>query len=139
MVCHLALAAAVRLVRSVRLSRWRWSLGRLEPANAGSMSGRVHAQRARLVAGAIEEAAQRMPEPPKCLPKAVAMQWLLAAMGLPSRLVIAFHATDRDSEHGYHAWVEHGDAMVMGVCDRLAYRPVLVLTQGSRSAALGRR
>ena len=120
------------LVRNVRLSRWRWTLGRIDAASASSDGDDDH--RADILASAIERAAERLPFDSKCLPRAVALQWRLRMAGIASRMVIAFHAIDRSGEHGFHAWVEHSGEMIIGACDRAVYRPALTLSQGNTAA-----
>ncbi len=67
----------------------------------------------------------------------MAVQWLLAKAQLPSRLVIAMErqgstataGIDQAPSDAFHAWVELGDRMVIGLCERQNYRPVLVFSQ----------
>lgn len=120
------------LVRHVRLSRWRWTLGRIDAPCASST--RADGPRAEILASAIERAAERLPFDSKCLTRAVALQWRLRMAGIASRLVIAFHTIDRSGGHGFHAWVEQGGEMIIGACDRAVYRPALTLSQGNTAA-----
>lgn len=69
----------------------------------------------------VERAANRLPGRSKCLPKAMALQWILRRNAIASRLVIAIHKTDRQHDHSFHAWVEVGGEMVIGHCDRASY------------------
>lgn len=82
-----------------------------------------------LVARLVERAATKLPGTTKCLPRAMVVQWLLRRRGIASILVIAVHARDRSTEHGYHAWVEHHGDFVIGDCDRAEYRPIMAYRQ----------
>jgi hypothetical protein len=127
------LIVARLLVRHVRLSHWRATLGKITPTSdivsTSAPSGRAP-RAARLLASAVERGAELLPFDSKCLPRAAALQWLLRASRMPSHLVIAFHAAERDQEHGFHAWVEQDGHILIGACDRLQYRPAMVLVQG---------
>ncbi|WP_095012040.1 lasso peptide biosynthesis B2 protein [Tsuneonella mangrovi] len=131
-----ALGAAWVLVKTVRLSIWRESLGRsIDPAEPWPVRRPVEAglADASRIARHVERAAAWLPFAGKCLPRAVACQWLLQALGIPSRLVIAHHRNDRSGEHAFHAWVEHNGAFVTGECDRADYEPVMAFVQGDAS------
>jgi hypothetical protein len=79
------------------------------------------------VASCVERAATRLPGLSRCLPKAVALQWLLLRQSIHASTVIAFKIGDRSGEDAYHAWVELDGEMLMGQCERSAYRPIMVL------------
>lgn len=127
----LFLVAAWLLVRGMRLSRWRWTLGRIDDTSPLPATGSRSTSSAKELAQSVERAAVHLPFAGKCLPQAVALQWRLRLAGIPSRLVIAFHVVDRRADHGYHAWVEHAGMMVIGVCDRSVYQPAMSLSQGA--------
>lgn len=115
------------LVRHVRLGRWRASLGfPIVTTNAPPPTGRL--AEAQGLARTVERAATRLPGDSKCLPRAMALQWMLRRRAIPSRLVIAVAAKSASDPH--HAWTECDGAMLVGACDRDAYRPLLVLAQG---------
>lgn len=129
-----ALAMARILVRFVPLSLWRNSIGRaLSGKDIGSRrlteSLTQELRVAALLARRIERAAIRLPGHSKCLPKAVAMQWMLRLHGISSRLVIAIHRYDRSGDHAYHAWVEIAGVQVIGICDRAQYSSVASFEQ----------
>jgi hypothetical protein len=135
------LTAARLLVRLAGFKVWRPTLGRIvppEPNRAQSAAPTtIHpvppepgTRCARRVALAVERAACLLPFPTKCLPRAVAVQWMLGLRGVPSTLAIAAHATDRTGEHAFHAWVERQGHFVIGHCDRAAYRALLRLSRG---------
>lgn len=99
-----------------------------ESPPAEAFDGPRHAH-ARLLAGCVERAAERLPGTSKCLPKAVALQVLLRLAGIPSRLVIAFHVTDRTGPDAYHAWTEVCGEMLVGECNRAEYRSIMTFDQ----------
>jgi len=144
----LALGAAVLAVRSGRLDLWRRSLGTVREsdearrptqgharhidalpnvADAAGVSGLAIAQQ---TGARVARAARLLPIEAKCLPRAVAAQWLLRLRGIPSSLIIAIHVSDRTGEHAYHAWVETDGAFVIGHCERSDYRAVMTIDQG---------
>lgn len=77
----------------------------------------------------VDRAAQWLPGTSKCLPRAAALQWLLRREGIPSALVIAFRLADRAGVDAFHAWTETCGEMLVGQCDRAAYRPIMALYQ----------
>lgn len=129
------------LIRFRPMSRWRESLGKVSTQDlaqgypADSASEETLREASRHVRR-TERAIRRLPYHPKCLPQAMALHWSLKSAGIPSRLIIAMQRelkAEQDSssalalngEDRYHAWVELGDAMLIGQCDRKSYRPVL--------------
>lgn len=125
-----ALAAARIMVRWVPFSLWRRVLGQVveQPTDRTAM-GSSDLALACFLARRVERAAQRLPGTSKCLPQAMALQWLMRRAGMPSRLVIALHRHDRASEHTFHAWVEIGGNMLIGHCERELYSPVATFDQ----------
>lgn len=116
------------LVKTVSLGRLRSLLAARAavPANAA-----YDARAARMVGRRVDRAAMRLPLRTKCLARAVTTFWLLARRRLAARLVIAVHRHDRSGEHAFHAWVEHGDEIVIGHCDRGEYAAVMTLGGGA--------
>jgi len=113
MVC---LCLARFLVAFVSFGRWRQSLGTPVSPNAAvePLSGE-DLQRARRLAGLVERGAARLPIATKCLPRAMALTWLLIRSGLPSRLKIAVRPPSvRAVSNDLHAWVEVGGETVIG-------------------------
>lgn len=136
-------------IRFQSMSRWQDSLGWLQAAPPSTSvplpqiasdkmrTATAHARR-------TERAADRLPYSPKCLPQAMALQWSLRSAGIASSLVVAMRKQDaeppsnstytavEDSEAAlvfsvedrYHAWVQCGDVMLIGQCERSEYRPV---------------
>ena len=127
----LYLAKARFVVRFFAFSRWRGSLGRLLETSGDQARSSpppdldvTSLSEARAMARRVERAANRLPGESKCLPKAMALQWMMQRAGLPSRLVIAIHRYERANEDTYHAWVEVSREMLIGQCDRLEYAGV---------------
>lgn len=121
------LVVARLLVRWLPLSSWRASLGDLvEGDEASDLPALAQAQlaQARALARRVDRAVMRLPGRSKCLPQAVALHWLLRSEAIASRLVIAIHRHDRAGDHAYHAWVECGGEIVIGLCDRESYSSV---------------
>jgi hypothetical protein len=120
------------LVKGVRLSRWRRTLGRPVAADENvSLPCEAAAQaKPRALAASISRADWRLPLPTKCLARAVALQWRLRLSGFPSLLVIAVHRSDRNGQEAFHAWVEREEEILIGQCDRAAYRPIMLFAQG---------
>ena len=121
------------LIRCSPMSRWRGSLGRLVEHDTPKHNHSIGADQLRaaaVLARRVERGAARFPTEPKCLPQAMALQWLLGATGADSRLVIAMQREAERSEgadeHAFHAWVEWGDQMLIGLCDPSDYRKVLI-------------
>ena len=122
------LTLAVVLVRWVPLGWWRGTLGTVCSDNGLPPAGSpLDAPLARRLIGRIEQATRRLPFRVKCLPRAVALQWLLRWKGQPGALVVAVHRRDRTSEDAYHAWIEHDGAMLIGHCDASEYQPLMVI------------
>ena len=127
----LYLTKARFVVRFLAFSRWRGSLGTLleMPRDQACSSpppdlDATSISQARAIARRVERAANRLPGESKCLPKAMALQWMMQRAGLPSRLVIAIHRYERASNDTYHAWVEVSQEMLIGHCDRSDYAGV---------------
>ena len=119
------------LVRFVPLGRWRDTLGTSIGLPVIAETGSEPQPTALSCARAVGRAAARLPGTSKCLPQAMALQWMLARRGMSSLLVIAI-VKDRAHADGdeYHAWVEQGGRMIIGECERSAYQPIIRVLQG---------
>jgi hypothetical protein len=96
------------LVALVPFARWRTSLGSTVP-RAGS---EVEAKR---LADDIEWAAKRLPFETKCLPRAMALSWMLRRNRINHSVVIAVRPSElRNSADALHAWVEVDGARILG-------------------------
>lgn len=127
------------LVRFVRLSAWRGSIGVIvDPEQALAQDVQALGPEARANAGAVawqvERACGRLPGTSRCLPRAVAFCWLLRRKNIPLVLVIAMHKFDRTGEHAYHAWVEAGGEMLIGHCERDDYHALMAFGAGRPTA-----
>lgn len=116
----LLLTLARLLVALFRLKLWRGLLGdTLESAGTGEPP----TARAQALAAAVERGAARLPFACKCLPRAMALHWMLRRRGLPSELVITvldptYRGAKDDGGEDLHAWVEAGEAILIGAIDR---------------------
>lgn len=100
------LCRARLLVAMVPFSRWRGSLGGAGPARLPE---------ARHSAKVIEWAAARLPFASKCLPRAMALSWMLRRAGVGHTVVVAARPADsRGSDDDLHAWVEVGGERILG-------------------------
>jgi len=112
------LVLARLLVLAVPFSRWRLSLGGVEcPGDtAEPLVGRDDAQRmASQLAGHVERAAWRLPFAIKCLPKAMALSWMLRRAAVQHCVVIAARPMKRrEPGDALHAWVEVSGKIVIG-------------------------
>lgn len=122
------LIASRAVVRLMPFRLLRWTLGGWNNGNAGNAPGLENStidSTALASARRVERAAYRLPGESRCLPKAIALHWMLRRGGMPSRIVVAVHRHDRSADHAYHAWVEHAGRMLIGACDRDEYRSVM--------------
>jgi len=88
------------LIAFARFDRWRATLG---------LDGPVRIADARYCAALVEWAATRQPIEFKCLPRAMALSWMLRRRRLGHTVVIAVRpAGERGSRDDLHAWVEVG-------------------------------
>jgi hypothetical protein len=102
-----ALVKARLTVAWVPFERWRNSLG----ATRGSQPG----AQARQLAADIEWAAKKLPFDTKCLPRAMALSWMLRRRGILHAIVFAVRPREmRDSGDALHAWVEVEGVPILG-------------------------
>ena len=105
------------LIAAVPFRRWRRSLGSSGAACAAAPPRGREADlaKARQLASQVDRAAWRLPFECKCLPRAMALSWLLQRKGVPHDVVIAIRPADaRDSAESLHAWLEVAGATVIG-------------------------
>ena len=70
---------------------------------------------ARKLAADVEWAARRLPFGTKCLPRAMALSWMLRGKSLPNTVVIAVRPNQlRQSPDALHAWVEVEGETILG-------------------------
>ena len=102
-----SLAVARILVAALPFNYWRRTLGF---ANHSVEHGR-----ARLWASHVEWAARRSPFATKCLPRAMALSWILRRRRIGHTIVFAVRPADlRDGRDALHAWVEAGGRTIIG-------------------------
>ncbi|MBK6454749.1 MAG: lasso peptide biosynthesis B2 protein [Gemmatimonadetes bacterium] len=65
----------------------------------------------RRIGWAVATAARHLPWKPVCLPQAVAAQWMLRRIGIPSTLYLGI---DPNGNYDAHAWVRAGAEIVTG-------------------------
>ena len=98
------------MIALVPFARWRDSLG--GEAQPGKEESLADGQR---LARHVESAARRLPFATPCLPRAMALSWLLRKRKIPHVLVFAARPTElRNRADALHAWVEVGDTKVIG-------------------------
>jgi hypothetical protein len=103
------LCRAQLLVSWIPFSRWRDTLGSAAPEQPQS------ADPAKRLAADVEWAAKRLPFPTKCLPRAMALSWMLRRRKLAHTVVVAVRPSElRHSADALHAWVEIGGERIIG-------------------------
>ena len=115
----IALLVARTLVARVPLRRWRARLGRPvtpPPESAGRpLDANLAARR---LARAVERGAARLPGDSLCLPRAMALHWLLARRGLGGVLHLGVRAgSRRGGLDDLHAWVTREGEVLIGASD----------------------
>jgi hypothetical protein len=79
----------------------------------------------------VERACQRLPGTSKCLPRAMALHWMLRRRSRPSQLVIAvLPQQDRGAIEDLHAWVASGEEILIGALDA-PFRPLVRFGSGN--------
>lgn len=114
------LLVAKLLVGSLRFGLWRGLLGSLVAAPAGGAAAELD----RSLAAAVERATARLPGEAKCLPRAIALHWMMRRRGRAGQLVIAALPGDaRGGLDDLHAWVEVGGEILIGNLSK-PFRPL---------------
>lgn len=104
------LCAARILVATVPFRIWRKGLGR-----SGTAAAAPDPVAARRFAAQVNRAGSRLPFTTKCLPRAMALSWLLQYAGSPHRLVLAVRPPElRGGDDALHAWIEVDGHIVLG-------------------------
>lgn len=120
------LLTARLLVALVPFRYWRPSLGRIVAAPQ-AMAG---TEASLPVLRAHRQAVKRLPITVKCLPQAMALQWMLRRRALASVLTIAtLPRAGRSTLDDLHAWVSSAGGVLVGE-SALPYVPVLHLQSG---------
>lgn len=120
------LCLARLLIAIVPLRWWRRTLGQVSRDMSPPTAGPALRDAVRL-ASHVERAAERLPFETRCLPRAMALAWLLRRAGLGYCLVIAIRPQGRREEaDGLHAWVDYDGVTVLGELPG-PWQPVLAL------------
>jgi hypothetical protein len=123
------LIVARALVAWVPFRWWRSSLGAMQDPKFGDAVALIPSQAAaaRAVARALERADSRLPLHFKCLPRAMATQWMLRRRSIPAAVVLGvLVAESRGTINDLHAWVTTGNCVLIGELQD-AHVPVLRL------------
>ena len=106
-----ALGWARLVVAAMPFERWRTSLG----GEAGKLAREPRPKEARRLAAQVEWAAKLLPLPTKCLPRAMALSWILRRKRIGHVVVFAVRPTQmRGSKDDLHAWIEVAGEAVLG-------------------------
>lgn len=110
-----ALCQARLLIRWVPFERWRRSLGPLADSFGRPPTPDEPLAEGRRFAAVIERAALRLPFPTKCLPRAIALSWMLRDRGIGHAVVFAVRRAElRPAADRLHAWVEIDREKILG-------------------------
>ena len=105
-----ALCWARLMVATVPFNRWSDTLG----GSANSTPGILTAE-ARRLAAHVDWAARFLPFPTKCLPRAMALSWLLRSREIGHTLVFAVRPQEqRGTGDQLHAWIEIESEKIIG-------------------------
>ncbi|GAC1612428.1 MAG: hypothetical protein NVS3B27_03860 [Novosphingobium sp.] len=112
------LIVARLLVSFVQFGRWRGALGRVVHS-AGSIgvnpADRQPVALDRYLSRVVDRAASRLPFEYRCLPRAMALHWMLTRRGRQTTLVIGVLPGPRRGQlDDLHAWVELGGEVLIG-------------------------
>lgn len=112
------LVVARLLVSFVQFGRWRGALGRVVPAAGSSGAATTTREPApldRYLSRVVDRVALRLPFEYRCLPRAMALHWMLTRRGRPTTLVIGVLPGPRRGQlDDLHAWVELGGEVLIG-------------------------
>lgn len=109
------LCRARLLVALVPFHRWRDTLGSTAKAPEGERFSARSLAQARRLARHVDRAAAWLPFATKCLPRAMALSWMLRARNIEHILAFAVRPAQlRQSSDNLHAWVEVEGIKVIG-------------------------
>lgn len=115
------------LVARVPFRRWSASLGRIGPPD-GPHSAPLPAQvslRARRAARAVERCAGLLPFETRCLPRAMALAWMLRRRRIPANLLMGVaEKMRRGTLDDLHAWISCDGNIIMGKLEQM-HSPVI--------------
>lgn len=125
------LALSYLLIHYVRFGRWRDWLGNRLTADAGLEGFQVSdakMYRARICGRMVARMAARSPIELVCLPKSMALHWLLRREGIVSQLHIGVEAGQPTEDvRGLHAWVEVAGIEVPAADSNEKFKKILTL------------
>ncbi len=121
------LVLARTMIAAVPMRWWRASLGRVDTAPAPVARSIRPAPPVCRVAVAVDRAARRLPLNTACLPRAMAVQWMLRRRRIGSTLVVGLASGGAPARYDLHAWVEADGITVIGA-DQRRYARGLALT-----------
>lgn len=102
------------LVLAVPFRRWRGNLGLAASGGLPAVDDAAAVSASRLAAQ-VDRAAGRLPFECKCLPRAMALSWMLRRNGIIHQVVIAIRPPQqRKAGDSLHAWVEVDGKIVLG-------------------------
>ena len=105
-----ALCCARLAVAALPFGRWRNSIGGTADCQLGDRSSE-----ARNFASHVEWAARLLPFPTKCLPRAIALSWILRSRKIAHSIVFAVRPAElRGSDDQLHAWIEVAGETIIG-------------------------
>jgi hypothetical protein len=117
------LLTAKFLIHVVPLGWWRRSLGEVR----NSVSIPKDADTPTPVVTAVNRAALRLPGEYVCLPRAMAVQWMLRRRGISASLVFGIAADQQHGAlHALHAWVESGGTTIIGGSEQVYHRGLVL-------------
>ena len=103
------------LIARVPFERWRGTLGGTASGGCKVPSGPASLSIARHLSARVERAAKRLVFTSKCLPRAMALSWLLRRRRIAHEVVFAVRPPERRSEaDGLHAWIEVDSVTILG-------------------------
>ncbi len=106
-----ALCWAKLIVATMPFASWRDTLGGKVDA-ATNINSKEEARR---FAAHVEWAARQLPFSTKCLPRAMALSWILRSRNIGHYLVFAVRPVEqRGSDDDLHAWLEIGNERIIG-------------------------
>lgn len=107
----IALSFARLVVATVAFRHWRSTLG----GTAAGRSSELLAADARSSAAHVEWAAKLLPFPTKCLPRAMALSWILRSRQIDHVIVFAVRPPQqRGVDDQLHSWVEASGEIILG-------------------------
>jgi len=99
------LVIARLLVGRVKFAHWRPLLGSRLPLSADRRATAGSGETAERVAAAVDRAATRLGGSAKCLPRAIAAQWMLRRRGVPAVVHLGvMPGRERGTLDDLHAW-----------------------------------